>query len=127
MLGNHQHASEMPFKWRFAGGPMMACLKCYLDPPTPHQLKKNSFKVGPPLTKFSRSAHGNCKYRRTSDSLNEGLPIKIARQNFQRKRLFFHQKDSRLNSRIFRKSIFLIGQAPIQKYGLKTLFLQFNI
>ena len=50
---------------------------------------------------------------RTSDSLNEGLPIKIARQKFQGKRLFFHQKDSRLNSQIIRKSIILIGQAPI--------------
>ena len=65
--------------------------------------------------------------QRTSDSLNEGLPIKIARQKLQRKRLFFHQKDSRLNSRIIRKIIFLIGQAPIQNYGLKTLFLLFNI
>ena len=64
---------------------------------------------------------------RTSDSFNEGLPIKIARQKFQRKRLFFHQKDSRLNSRIIRKSIFLIRQASIQKYGLKILFLLFNI
>ena len=24
MLGHHRPASEMPFKWRFAGGPMMA-------------------------------------------------------------------------------------------------------
>ena len=24
MLGHHQHASETPFKWRFAGGPNMA-------------------------------------------------------------------------------------------------------
>ena len=39
MLGHHQHASETPFKWRYAGGPMMARLKWYLDPPTPHQLK----------------------------------------------------------------------------------------
>ena len=23
-LGHHQNASETPFKWRFAGGPMMA-------------------------------------------------------------------------------------------------------
>ena len=67
------------------------------------------------------------KLQRTSDSFNEGLPIKIARQKFQRKRLFFHQKDSRLNSRIIRKSIFLIRQASIQKYGLKILFLLFNI
>ena len=50
---------------------------------------------------------------RTSDSLNEGLPIKIARQKFLGKRLFFHQKDSRLNSQIICKSIILIGQAPI--------------
>ena len=27
MLGHHQHASKTPFKWRFAGGPMMARLK----------------------------------------------------------------------------------------------------
>ena len=26
MLGNHRHASETPFKWRSAGGPMMASL-----------------------------------------------------------------------------------------------------
>ena len=24
MLGHHRHASETPFKWRSAGGPMMA-------------------------------------------------------------------------------------------------------
>ena len=24
MLGHHRHASETPFKWRFAGGPMMS-------------------------------------------------------------------------------------------------------
>ena len=26
MLGHHRHASEMPFQWRFVGGPMMALL-----------------------------------------------------------------------------------------------------
>ena len=26
MLGHHRHASKMPFKWRFAGGPRMARL-----------------------------------------------------------------------------------------------------
>ena len=26
MLGHHRHASETPFKWRFAGGPMMVRL-----------------------------------------------------------------------------------------------------
>ena len=34
------------FKWRFAGGSLMA--------------KKNVVKVGPPLTKLSGSAHGDC-------------------------------------------------------------------
>ena len=55
MLGHHRHASETPFQWRFAGGPMMARLWWYLDPPSPHQLK--TVKVGPPLTKLSRYAH----------------------------------------------------------------------
>ena len=26
MFDHHRHASETPFKWRFAGGPMMASL-----------------------------------------------------------------------------------------------------
>ena len=38
-LGNHRPASLTPFKWRFAGWPMMAHLKCYLDPLSLHQLK----------------------------------------------------------------------------------------
>ena len=46
---NHQHASETPFKCRFAGGHMMTRFKWHLDPPTPHHLKK--VKV-PPLTKY---------------------------------------------------------------------------
>ena len=41
---------------------------------------------------------------RTSDSLNEGLPIEIVREKFQRK-YFFHEKDSRFNSLIISKSI----------------------
>ena len=48
MLGQHQHASETPFKWRFASGPMMARLKWYSS-----AKKKNVFKIGPPLTKRS--------------------------------------------------------------------------
>ena len=64
---------------------------------------------------------------RTSDSLNEGLPIKMTREKFQRKRYFFYEKDSRFNSRLIHKNSFLIGQVPIEKYGLKTLFLLFNI
>ena len=63
----------------------------------------------------------------TSDSLNEGLPIKMTREKFQRKRYFFYEKDSRFNPRLIHKSSFLIGQVSIEKYGLKTLFLLFNI
>ena len=56
-LDHHRHASETPFKWRFAGGPMMARLLWYIDPISPDQLKKNVVKVGPPLTTLSGSAH----------------------------------------------------------------------
>ena len=41
MLGNYRPASETPFKWRFAGGPMMARLWWYFDPPSPNLLKKS--------------------------------------------------------------------------------------
>ena len=54
MLGHHWHASETPFKWRFAGRPMMARLKGNLNPPPPSSTQK---KNGPPLTKLSGSTH----------------------------------------------------------------------
>ena len=41
MLGHHRHASQTPFKWRFAGKPMMA-------PLIHSSTKKNVVKVGPP-------------------------------------------------------------------------------
>ena len=48
MLGHHRHASETPFKWRFTGGPMMARLQWYFDPPSPLIKKlKNLSKLGP--------------------------------------------------------------------------------
>ena len=69
MLGHHRHASETSIKWRFAGGSMMARLKWYLDPPSPHQLKKqqqkkekNPSKLDHPLTKLCGSAHGSTVY-----------------------------------------------------------------
>ena len=65
--------------------------------------------------------------QRTSDSLNEGLPIKMTREKFSKKMIFFYEKDSRFNPRLINKSRFLIGQVPIAKYGLKTLFLLFNV
>ena len=59
MLGHHRPASETPFKWRFTGGPLMARLKWYLDPSSPHQTynKEKVVKVRPPLRKLSGSAH----------------------------------------------------------------------
>ena len=51
----------------------------------------------------------------------------MARKKFQRNYIFFHEKDSRFNSRIIHKSVFLIGQVLIKKYGLKILSLLFNI
>ena len=54
MLGLYRHASEMPFKWRYAGGPMIARLIVVFW----STKKKNFVKVGPPLTKCSGSAHG---------------------------------------------------------------------
>ena len=53
MFGHHRHTSKTPFKWHFAGGPMMARLLWYSDPPSPHKLFF-SIKVGPPLTKLSK-------------------------------------------------------------------------
>ena len=44
MLGHNVHASETTFKWRFAGGRMMARLKWYLDPLSPNQLNNNNLK-----------------------------------------------------------------------------------
>ena len=35
---------------------------------------------------------------RTSDSLNEGLPIKMTREKFQRKLYFFYEIDSRVKT-----------------------------
>ena len=64
--------------------------------------------------------------QRASDSLHERLPIKMAREKSQRKRYFFPENDSRIYPQVIRKSVFLIGQVPIKKYGLKTLTLLFN-
>ena len=66
MVGHYRHASETPFQWRFAGGPMMAHVKWHFGPlpipstnPPPKKNKKTTtfVSVGPPLTKLSGSAH----------------------------------------------------------------------
>ena len=64
---------------------------------------------------------------RTLDSLNEGLPLKMTREQFIKKTIFFYEKDSRFNPQLIDKSSFLIGKLQIDKHGLKTLFLLFNI
>ena len=46
----------MVFRWQADDGPFIAV---YLDPLSPHQLKKNIIKFGPPLTKLSGSTHGS--------------------------------------------------------------------
>ena len=51
----------------------------------------------------------------------------MTREKFQRKQYFFYEKDSTFNPRLIHESSFLIGQVPIEKYGLKTLFLLFNL
>ena len=61
MLDHHRHASETPFKWRFAGGPMMACWwpalsGIWILPSLINSENKNVVKVGPSLTKLSGSA-----------------------------------------------------------------------
>ena len=70
--------------------------------------EENVFRIVNLLVKKNRKT-----VQKTSDSLNEGLPIKMARNKFQRKRYFFHQKDNSFNSRNVRKSVFLIGQVPL--------------
>ena len=55
-------------------------------------------------------------FLRTSDSLNEELPIKMAREKFQRKYYFFYEKDSRFNPRLIYKKVF-----SLDKYQLKNM------
>ena len=59
MLGHHEHASKMPFKWHFAGGADDGPLIVVFGSSLPSSTKKNpkNVKVGPPLIKFSGSAH----------------------------------------------------------------------
>ena len=47
MLGHHRHASETPFKWRFADGPMLVSILWYLDPLSSNQLKNSLAKLDP--------------------------------------------------------------------------------
>ena len=40
----------------------------------------------------------------------------MTREKCQRKLYFFNEKESRFNPRNIRKSCFIIGQVPIEKY-----------
>ena len=57
MSGRHRPASETPLKWGLVGGPIMARLKWYANPLSPHHLEKRNVKVGPPLAKLSGCTH----------------------------------------------------------------------
>ena len=59
---------------------------------------------------------------RTSNSLNEGLPIKMTREKFQRKRYFFSEKDSRFNPRLIHKAIFSLDKFQSKNMGRKLCF-----
>ena len=50
----------------------------------------------------------------------------MAREKFQRKRYFSMKRIVGSTLKLSAKVIFLIGQVPIKKYGLKTLFLLLN-
>ena len=60
---------------------------------------------------------------RTSNSLNEGLPIKMVNlRKIQRKLYFLMKKDRRFNTRIIPKNVFLIGQVPTKIRVENTVF-----
>ena len=54
--------------------------------------------------------------QRTSDSLNEGLPIKFTREMFQRKRYFFMKKIEGSTLDLSTKAVF-----SLDKYQLKNM------
>ena len=57
MLDHHRHASEKPFEWRFACGQMMPSFSAIWILSALNIIKKNVVRLGPPLAKFSGSAH----------------------------------------------------------------------
>ena len=66
---------------------------------------------------FLLTSLSNYQIERTSDSLNEGLPMKMSREKFQRNDIFFYEQYSKFNTRLIHKSRFLIGQVPIKNMG----------
>ena len=58
-VDHYRPTSETPFQWHFAGRPIIARFRCFLEPRSPQKTNaKKLIRVGPPLTKLSGSAHG---------------------------------------------------------------------
>ena len=68
MLGHYRPASKMQFKWRFAGRLMMARLKWYLGPLSPHQLKKTLSELDPLIQNFWVRAYQKHIYANYSET-----------------------------------------------------------
>ena len=67
MYGHYRPASETPFKWRFAGGPLMARSLWYLD--LSSKKKRQSWT---PSHKLSGSADGHYTRKRVFPDLRSG-------------------------------------------------------
>ena len=78
MSGHHRHDSETPFKWRFAGGPMLVRILWHLDPLSSYQLIKKTLGplwqnfLGPqyqPLYSVASDFGSHCLHMSTLDTL----------------------------------------------------------
>ena len=65
--------------------------------------------------------------QRTSDSLNEGLPIKLPEKSFEENDIFSMKKRVGSTIDLSTKAVFSLDKYQLKKYGLKTPFLLFNI
>ena len=72
--------------------------------------------VIPSCSTFRYSLYRKVKHQRTSDSLNEGLPIKMTREKFQRKCYFSMKKIAGSILELSTKAIF-----SLDKYLLKNM------
>ena len=55
--------------------------------------------------------------RRTSDSLNEGLPIKMTREKFQRNDIFIMKKIVALTLELSTKAVFSLDKLQLKNMG----------
>ena len=66
-------------------------------------------------------------FERTSGSLNEGLPIKWPDKSFKENDIYYMETVLCQAHELSTQKAFHIGQALLEKYGLKSLFLLFDI